>query len=70
MYNLKVEGKENIPKKSNVIYAGNHVSYLDPPLIAVSVNAYIAFMAKQELFNDDNKLLRFLCAYIGCFCCK
>lgn len=67
MYNLKVEGKENIPKKSNVIYAGNHVSYLDPPLIAVSVNAYIAFMAKQELFNDDNKLLRFLVHTLGAF---
>ncbi len=66
-YNLKIEGKENLPKNSNVIYAGNHVSYLDPPLIAVAVNKYIAFMAKQELFNDDNKLLRFLVHSLGAF---
>ena len=27
-YKLKVEGRENVPKESRVIYAGNHVSYL------------------------------------------
>ena len=27
MYNLKVEGRENVPNKSNVIYAGNHVYF-------------------------------------------
>lgn len=67
MYNFKVEGKENVPKGSNVIYAGNHVSYLDPPLIALAVNKYIAYMAKQELFNDENKLLRFLVHSLGAF---
>ena len=24
MYNIKIEGRENVPKKSNVIYAGNY----------------------------------------------
>ena len=67
MYNFKVEGKENIPKDSNVIYAGNHVSYLDPPLIATAVNKYVAYMAKQELFTDENKLLRFLVHSLGAF---
>ncbi len=67
MYNFKVEGKKNVPKNSNVIYAGNHVSYLDPPLIAAAVNKYVAYMAKQELFNDDNKLLRFLVHSLGAF---
>ena len=33
MYNIKVEGRENVPKSSRVIYAGNHVSYLDPPMM-------------------------------------
>ncbi len=67
MYNLKVEGRENVPKNTNVIYAGNHVSYLDPPLITLAVNKYIAFMAKQELFTDENKLLRFLVHTLGAF---
>lgn len=67
MYNLKIEGRENVPENSNVIFAGNHVSYLDPPLIATAVNKYIAYMAKQELFNDENKLLRFLVHTLGAF---
>ena len=50
MYNIKIEGRENVPKKSNVIYAGNHVSYIDPPLIALAAWKTIAYMAKQELF--------------------
>ncbi len=67
MYNLKIEGRENVPENSNVIFAGNHVSYLDPPLIAVAVNKYIAYMAKQELFKDENKILRFLVHSLGAF---
>lgn len=67
MYNIKVEGKENVPKNSNVIYAGNHVSYLDPPILAYATGKDIAFMAKQELFTDKNKLLRFLVHSLGAF---
>ena len=67
-YNLKVEGKENIPKTSRVIYAGNHVSYIDPPIIAYAVWKTIAYMAKQELFQDKSKkLLRFLVHSLGAF---
>lgn len=67
MYNIKIEGKENVPDKSNIIYAGNHVSYLDPPLITLAVRKKIAYMAKQELFTDKNKLLRFLVHSLGAF---
>ena len=67
MYNIKVEGRENVPKNSNVIYAGNHVSYLDPPLITYAVDKYIAYMAKHELFTDKNWLLRFLVHSLGAF---
>ncbi len=67
MYNLKVEGKENLPKTSHVIYAANHVSYIDPPLIAIAANKTIAYMAKQELFSDKDKLLRWLVHILGAF---
>ena len=67
MYNLKIVGRENVPKNSHVIYAGNHVSYLDPPIISLAVWRTIAYMAKQELFKDDNKLLRFLVHTLGAF---
>lgn len=67
MYNLKIEGRKNVPKNSNIIYAANHVSYLDPPLISLAVWKTIAYMAKQELFVDKNKLLRFLVHSLGGF---
>lgn len=67
MYNIKIEGRENVPKDSNVIYAGNHVSYIDPPLVTLATQKFIAYMAKQELFTDDNKLLRFLVHSLGAF---
>ena len=67
MYNIKIEGRENLPKDSHVIYAGNHVSYIDPPLVSYAAWKNIAYMAKQELFKDDNKLLRFLVHSLGAF---
>ena len=67
MYNVKIEGRENLPKTSRVIYAGNHVSYIDPPLVSLAAKKNIAYMAKQELFHDDDKLLRFLVHILGAF---
>ncbi len=67
MYNLKIEGRENVPKDSRVIYAANHVSYLDPPLMAYAVQKNIAYMAKKELFEGKNELLKFLVHTLGAF---
>ncbi len=36
LYNVKVEGRENIPEKSGFIIASNHRTFADPPLIAVT----------------------------------
>lgn len=67
MYNIKIEGRENVPKSSNVIYAGNHVSYLDPPMLSYAVQKRVAYMGKKELFEDKNRLLRFLVHTLGGF---
>ncbi len=55
MYKLKVKGKNNLPKKGNYILAPNHVSEMDPPFVASAVNKHIAFMAKKELFENNDK---------------
>ncbi|MGN0017588.1 MAG: lysophospholipid acyltransferase family protein [Candidatus Gastranaerophilaceae bacterium] len=55
MYRIKIVGRENIPKKGNVIFAANHVSEMDPPFLATAVNKHVAFMAKKELFGDDKR---------------
>lgn len=68
MYNLKIVGRENVPKTSRVIFAGNHVSFLDPPIVSLAVRKCVAYMAKKELFEKDtNKLLRFLVHILGAF---
>lgn len=55
-YNLKIEGKENIPKDSRYIIASNHVSMLDPLFVSLSISRPIAYMAKKELFEKDCNL--------------
>ena len=59
-YNYKVEGRENLPKgqKKNgkYIFAANHVSIFDPPMVSMAAMRPIAFMAKKELFEPTEKL--------------
>jgi len=59
-YNFKIEGRENIPAKKakagKYIYAANHVSIFDPPMVVMAANCPIAFMAKKELFDPSEKL--------------
>ena len=50
-YNFIVEGKENFNNKKQYIIASNHVTGLDPFMIAAMLNITIAFMAKKQLFE-------------------
>ena len=65
MYNYKVEGKENIPQGEKFIVAANHMSNIDPFLVAFALNIRIAFMAKEELFEKffSRKLMDFCGAF-------
>ena len=47
--------KNNIPKNSPIILAGNHTSKLDPLLLMSSTNRCIHFLAKIELFKGPKK---------------
>lgn len=64
-YSLKYEGKKNVPKKTAVIYASNHRTNADPPLLAAGTYGKFAFMAKEELFK--NKLFGWLIRKLGAF---
>ena len=48
---LRGYGTENMPRAGPAILACNHVSYLDPPLVAVSLHRRIRFAAKAGLFK-------------------
>lgn len=47
----KVHGKENVPRKGPVIFASNHVSFLDPTAINLAAPRIPRTMAKSELFD-------------------
>lgn len=52
IYRVKIEGLENVPKKSACIICGNHVHALDAPALLATVNRDICFMAKEELWKS------------------
>lgn len=64
-YNLRYVGRKNVPKDTTVIYASNHRSYADPPLLGAGCKGKFAFMAKEELFK--NKLFAWLIRSLGAF---
>ncbi|ADV68823.1 lysophospholipid acyltransferase family protein [Deinococcus maricopensis] len=51
---LRVEGLEHVPLSGRVIIAGNHVTALDPFVIANAIPRprRIQFMAKKEIFRN------------------
>lgn len=69
-YDYKILGRENIPpkiaKKGKYIYAANHVSQFDPPMVVMAAHCPIAFMAKKELFEPDCKI-NWLVKRLGAF---
>lgn len=53
LYNIKVEGKENIPESGPLVICANHASAIDPIMLAVSLPYKQAYsMAKAELFKS------------------
>jgi len=49
VYRVRTVGRENIPKEGNIVFCGNHKSYLDPLVIVLKSKRRIRFMAKEEL---------------------
>lgn len=61
-------GRENIPKKGGFILASNHISYLDPMVLAMASFRPLNFLAKEELFK--NKIFGKLITWLGTFSIK
>lgn len=66
-YTTCVKGWKNVDRKKRYVYTSNHQSYIDPPLISVVANAPVAYMAKKELYEHKNPLIRFLVISLGAF---
>ena len=65
VYRMEVHGLENVPKHNGYIVAPNHLSTLDPPMVASFLPRPVAFMAKKELFK--NPFLRWWLDWLGAF---
>ena len=50
-YRVRVNGRENIPEKTDIIACANHWSNLDPFFLALNLPIKFNFMAKKELFE-------------------
>jgi 1-acyl-sn-glycerol-3-phosphate acyltransferase len=48
---VKVEGLENLTPGSSYVFASNHLSYMDTPVILTHIPADFRFMAKDGLFK-------------------
>ena len=49
-YQIQFVGLENIPK-GGALLASNHISYLDPPLVAIASPDEVHFLARETLFH-------------------
>jgi len=67
-FRLEVVGFENIPRKGGIIIASNHLSLLDPIIVAAACllgHRKIEFMAKAELFR--NRIFGRFISYLHAF---
>lgn len=65
LFRVEVRGGDNIPEKGAFILCPNHMSYLDPPLVACFVRRRIFYMAKEELFH--NRVFGWVLKMLGAF---
>lgn len=48
LFRLRVEGRENLPAKTNFIVAANHTSFLDPFVVGLAIPKRIYWLALRE----------------------
>ncbi len=51
LFRLRVEGRNNVPKKGQLIAVANHNSYVDPVIIDLGVVRRVHFMGKTEIVS-------------------
>ncbi|WDV47809.1 lysophospholipid acyltransferase family protein [Clostridiaceae bacterium M8S5] len=65
IFRVEVKNADKIPNEGNLIICGNHISLLDPVIVATICPRQIKYMAKKELFNIF--LLRKAFRWLGAF---
>ncbi len=52
VFGLEVRGEEHLRHRENYIFASNHISYADPPVVGCALDREVWFLAKKELFRN------------------
>ena len=66
LYNIKVEGAENIPEEDGFLVCSNHFSATDPIKICYAFKGHqVCYMAKKELFKLP--VVSYLIKVLGAF---
>ena len=53
LYRPRVEGKDNVPRTGRVIFASNHLSFIDSVAIPVAAPRPVHFLAKASYFEGS-----------------
>ncbi len=70
-FRFRFVGSKQVPRENDargVILAPNHVSYLDPPLLGISLRRRVTYLAKAYLF--DHFFVGFVLRSIGAYAIK
>lgn len=51
LYRIRWRGARNMPRTGPVLVVANHQSYLDPPIVGVSIPRRMMYVARMGLFN-------------------
>jgi 1-acyl-sn-glycerol-3-phosphate acyltransferase len=51
LFRLRIEGAYRVPPRGGAIFASNHASYVDPPLIGVAAFRELFYVTKRESFS-------------------
>lgn len=51
LFDIKVEGAENLPAENKIIVAANHTSYLDPLAFGAVIPKRIRWVVRKDVYN-------------------
>lgn len=49
VHRLEIHGREHVPRRGGVMIVANHASFLDIPIVSVSVSRHVCFVARESL---------------------